>query len=53
MDVLIKKINLFKDKFESKMKNETNLITNKYNNKEKMMKNDFKIKQDKYFKYNH
>ena len=53
MDILIKKINLFKDKFESKMKNEKKLITNKYNTKEKMMKNDFKIKQDKYFKYNH
>ena len=53
MDILIKKINLFKDKFESKMKNEKKLITNKYNAKEKMMKNDFKIKQDKYFKYNH
>ena len=53
MDILIKKINLFKDKFETKMKNEKNLITNKYNAKEKMMKNDFKIKQDKYFKYNH
>ena len=53
MDILIKKINLFKDKFELKMKNEKNLITNKYNAKEKMMKNDFKIKQDKYFKYNH
>ena len=53
MDILIKKINLFKDKFETKIKNEKNLITNKYNAKEKMMKNDFKIKQDKYFKYNH
>ena len=53
MNILIKKINLFKDKFESKMKNENNLITNKYNVKEKMMMNDFKIKQDKFFKYNH
>ena len=53
MDILIKKINLFKDKFESKMKNQNNLITNKYNVKEKMMMNNFKIKQDKFFKYNH
>ena len=53
MNILIKKINLFKDKFESKMKNENNLITNKYNVKEKMMMNDFKIKNDKFFKYNH
>ena len=52
MNILIKKINLFKDKFESKMKNENNLITNKYNVKEKMMMNDFKIKNDKFFKYN-
>ena len=53
MNILIKKINLFKDKFESKMKNENNLITNKYNVKEKMMMNDFKIKNDKFFKYNY
>ena len=53
MDILIKKIELFKDKFECKMKNENNLITHKYNAKERMMKNDFKIKKDKYFKYNH
>ena len=53
MDILNKKIRLYKDKFEVKMKNENNLITNKYNVKEKMMLNDFKIKQDKYLKYNH
>ena len=53
MDILNKKIRLYKDKFEVKMKNENNLITNKYNVKEKIMLNDFKIKQDKYFKYNH
>jgi Fe2+ transport system protein B len=53
MDILHKKIRLYKDKFEVKMKNENNLITNKYNVKEKMMLNDFKIKQDKYLKYNH
>ena len=53
MDILNKKIKLFQDKFEVKMKNENNLITNKYNVKEKMMLNDFKIKQDKYLKYNH
>lgn len=53
MDILNKKIKLFQDKFEVKMKNENNLITNKYNVKEKIMLNDFKIKQDKYFKYNH
>ena len=52
MNILIKKINLFKNKFESKMKNENNLITNKYNVYEKMMMNDFKIKNDKFFKYN-
>ncbi len=53
MDILNKKIKLFQDKFEYKMQNENNLITNKYNVKEKIMLNDFKIKQDKYFKYNH
>ena len=53
MDILNKKIKLFQDKFEVKMKKENNLITNKYNVKEKIMLNDFKIKQDKYFKYNH
>ena len=53
MDILNKKIKLFQDKFEVKMKNENNLIANKYNVREKMMLNDFKIKQDKYFKYNH
>ena len=53
MDILNKKIKLFQDKFEVKMKNENNLIKNKYNVKEKIMKNDFKIKEDKYFKYNH
>lgn len=53
MDILNKKIKLFKDKFEVKMKNENNMITNKYNVKEKIMLNDFKRKQDKYFKYNH
>ena len=53
MNIIIKKINLFKDKFESKMKNENNLITNKYNVKEKMMMNDFKIKNNKFFKYNY
>ena len=52
-DILNKKIKLFQDKFELKMKNENNLITNKYNVREKIMLNDFKIKQDKYFKYNH
>jgi hypothetical protein len=53
MDILNKKIQLFQDKFECKMKNENNIITNKYNVREKIMLNDFKIKQDKYFKYNH
>ena len=53
MDILNKKIRLFQDKFEVKMKNENNLITNKYNVKEKIMLNDFKIKNDKFFKYNH
>ena len=53
MDILNKKIKLYQDKFECKMKNENNIITNKYNVREKIMMNDFKIKQDKYFKYNH
>ena len=53
MDILYKKIKLFQDKFEVKMQNENNMITNKYNVKEKIMLNDFKRKQDKYFKYNH
>ena len=53
MDILNKKIKLYQDKFEAKMKNENNMITNTYNVKEKIMLNDFKIKQDKYFKYNH
>ena len=53
MDILNNKIKLFQDKFEVKMKNENNLIKNKYNVREKIMLNDFKIKQDKYFKYNH
>ena len=53
IDILNNKIKIFKDKFEVKMKNENNLIKNKYNVKEKIMLNDFKIKQDKYFKYNH
>ena len=52
-EILNNKIKLFKDKFEAKMKNENNLIKNKYNVREKIMLNDFKIKQDKYFKYNH
>ena len=53
MDILNKKIKLFKDKFEAKMKQQNNLLTNKYNVKEKIMMNDLKIKKDKYFKYNH
>ena len=53
MDILNKKIKLFQDKFEVKMKKENNLITNKYNVKEKIMLNDFKIKNDKFFKYHH
>ena len=53
IDILNKKIKLFQDKFEAKMKNENNMITNKYNVREKIMLNDFKIKQDKYLKYNH
>ena len=53
IDILNNKIKLFKDKFEVKMKNENNLIKNKYNVREKIMLNDFKIQQDKYFKYNH
>ena len=36
IDILNKKIKLFKDKFEAKMKNENNVITNKYNIKEKI-----------------
>ena len=46
IDILNNKIKLFKDKFEVKMKNENNLIKNKYNVREKIMLNDFKIKQD-------
>ena len=36
IDILNKKIKLFKDKFEAKIKNENNVITNKYNIKEKI-----------------
>ena len=53
MNVLNKKIKLFKDKFETKMQAEDQLLKNKYNGKEKALLNDFKRKKDAYFKYNH
>ena len=53
MDVLNQKIKLFKDKFETKMQAEDQLLKIKYNGKEKTLLNDFKRKKDAYFKYNH
>ena len=53
MDVLNQKIKLFKDKFETKIQAEDQLLKIKYNGKEKTLLNDFKRKKDAYFKYNH